>query len=44
MIFLPYITIIEEPRLSISSTEIRSRVSAHKSIDEMVPKAVQVTF
>ena len=39
--FLPYITIIEEPRLLISSTEIRSRVRAHKSIDEMVPKAVR---
>lgn len=39
--FLPYITVIEEPRLSISSTEIRSHVRAHKSIDEMVPKAVR---
>ena len=39
--FLPYITILEEPRLSISSTEIRSRVKAHKSIDEMLPKVVR---
>ncbi|MCK5255043.1 MAG: nicotinic acid mononucleotide adenylyltransferase, partial [Deltaproteobacteria bacterium] len=39
--FLPYITTLEEPRLSISSTEIRSRVKAHQSIDEMVPKAVR---
>ncbi len=39
--FLPYIDIIEEPRLSISSTEIRSRVRAHKPIDKMVPKAVR---
>lgn len=39
--FLPYIAIIEEPRLSISSTEIRSRVRDHKPIDEMVPKAVR---
>jgi len=39
--FLPYIAVIEEPRLSISSTEIRSRVKAHKSIEEMVPKAVR---
>ena len=40
-VFLPYIDIIEEPRLSISSTEIRSRVRAHKPIDKMVPKAVR---
>ena len=39
--FLPYITILEEPRLSISSTEIRSRVKAQKPIDEMVPKDVR---
>jgi len=39
--FLPYITTLEEPRLSISSTEIRSRVKAHQSIDEMVPKAIR---
>ena len=39
--FLPYITILEEPSLSISSTEIRSRVKAQKPIDEMVPEAVR---
>ena len=39
--FLPYITILEEPRLSISSTEIRSRVKAQKPIDEMVTEAVR---
>lgn len=39
--FLPYITVIEEPRLSISSTEIRSCVRTHKSIDKMVPKPVR---
>ena len=39
--FVPYITIIEEPRLSISSTAIRSRVKAQQSIDEMVPKDVR---
>jgi len=39
--FLPYITILEEPRLSISSTEIRSRVKAQKPIDEMVPESVR---
>jgi len=39
--FLPYITIIEEPGLSISSTEIRSRVKAEKTIDNMVPKVVR---
>ena len=39
--FLPYIAILEEPRLSISSTEIRSRVKAQKPIDEMVPEAVR---
>jgi nicotinate-nucleotide adenylyltransferase len=39
--FVPYITIIEEPRLSISSTAIRSRVRAHQSIDEMVPEDVR---
>lgn len=39
--FLPYITIIEEPSLSISSKEIRSRVRAQKPIGDMVPKAVK---
>lgn len=39
--FSSYITIIEEPSLSISSTEIRSLVRAQKPIDEMVPKVVQ---
>ena len=39
--FLPFITIMEEPRLSISSTEIRSLVKAHQSIDEMVPEDVR---
>ena len=39
--FVPYITIMEEPRLSISSTEIRSLVKAHQSIDEMVPEDVR---
>jgi len=39
--FSPYLTIIEEPRLAISSTEIRSRVREKKPIDGMVPKGVQ---
>lgn len=39
--FLPYIDIIEEPRLSISSTQIRSHVRTNKPIDKMVPKAVR---
>lgn len=39
--FLPYITIMQEPRLSISSTAIRSRVRAHQSIENMVPEDVQ---
>jgi len=39
--FLPYIIIIEEPSLSISSTEIRSRVRDQKPIEDMVPKAVK---
>jgi len=38
--FRPYITIIEEPELSISSTEIRHRVKTNQPIDRMVPKAV----
>ncbi len=39
--YLPYITILEEPSLSISSTEIRMRVCNHKSIEEMVPPTVR---
>ena len=39
--YLPYITILEEPSLSISSTEIRMRVHNGQSIDEMVPAAVR---
>ncbi len=39
--FLPHLTIIEDPLLSISSTEIRARVKNKQSIEEMVPKAVQ---
>ena len=39
--FAPYITIMEEPRLSISSTAIRTRVKAQQSIDEMVPEDVR---
>jgi nicotinate-nucleotide adenylyltransferase len=39
--FLSHVTILEEPYLSISSTDIRSRVKAHRSIEGMVPEAVQ---
>ena len=39
--FLPYITILEEPSLSISSTAIRARVRAGRPIGGMVPKPVQ---
>ena len=39
--FLSYIAVLEEPRLSISSTEIRSRVKDHQPIDGMVPEAVR---
>jgi nicotinate-nucleotide adenylyltransferase len=39
--FLPYITTLEEPSLSISSTDIRARVRTHKSINQMVPKSVE---
>jgi nicotinate-nucleotide adenylyltransferase len=39
--YLPYITILEEPSLSISSTEIRKRINHGQSIDEMVPAAVR---
>jgi nicotinate-nucleotide adenylyltransferase len=38
--FRPYITIIEEPSLSVSSTEIRHRVKTGQSIEDMVPKEV----
>jgi nicotinate-nucleotide adenylyltransferase len=39
--FLPSITILEEPCLSISSTDIRARVKAGQSIEGMVPDAVR---
>jgi nicotinate-nucleotide adenylyltransferase len=39
--FLPHLTIIEDPLLSISSTEIRARVKSSQSIEGMVPKDVQ---
>ena len=39
--FLPYITILEEPSLSISSTDIRARVKSDQSIAEMVPQDVE---
>ena len=39
--FLPYITMLEEPSLSISSTEIRARMRTDRSIAEMVPRAVE---
>jgi nicotinate-nucleotide adenylyltransferase len=38
--FRPYVTILEEPALSVSSTEIRHRVKNGQSIEEMVPQAV----
>lgn len=38
--FRPYVTILEEPALSVSSTEIRHRVKTGQPIDDMVPKAV----
>ena len=38
---IPYITILEEPSLSISSTEIRHRVKTHQPIDALVPETVQ---
>jgi nicotinate-nucleotide adenylyltransferase len=38
--FRPYITILEEPSLSVSSTEIRHRVKTGQSIEDMVPRAV----
>lgn len=39
--FQPYVTIIEEPVLAISSTEIRNRVRTNQPIDDMIPKAVR---
>ncbi len=39
--YLPFITILEEPSLSISSTEIRMRVLNNQSIEGMVPQTVQ---
>ena len=39
--FLPYVIILEEPLLSISSTEIRSRVKERRSIEGMVPEVVR---
>jgi nicotinate-nucleotide adenylyltransferase len=39
--FLPYVTILEEPLLFISSTEIRSRVKERRPIEGMVPEAVR---
>ena len=39
--YLPTITILEEPSLSISSTEIRMRVFNNQPIDGMVPEAVR---
>ncbi len=39
--FKPSITIIEEPSLAISSTEIRARIKNHQPIDHLVPEAVR---
>jgi nicotinate-nucleotide adenylyltransferase len=39
--FKPYVSILEEPSLSISSTEIRTRIGSNRPIDGMVPKAVE---
>lgn len=39
--YLPTITILEEPSLSISSTEIRMRVFSNQPIEGMVPEAVR---
>ena len=37
----PFITIIAEPALAISSTEIRARIKNHQPIDHLVPEAVR---
>jgi nicotinate-nucleotide adenylyltransferase len=37
----PFITIIEEPALAISSTEIRARIKAHQTIEHLVPEVVR---
>ena len=39
--YLPYITILEEPSLAISSTEIRECLLNNQSIDKMVPRPVR---
>ena len=39
--FKHFITIIEEPALSISSTEIRARIKKQQPIDHLVPEIVQ---
>ncbi len=39
--FRPFITILAEPMLSVSSTAIRARVKADQPIADMVPKAVK---
>ena len=38
--FRPYVTIVEEPSLAVSSTDIRRRVKTGQSIAGMVPQAV----
>ncbi len=39
--FKPYISIIEEPALALSSTDIRRKIRAGEPIDSMVPAAVR---
>jgi nicotinate-nucleotide adenylyltransferase len=39
--FRPYVAIVGEPALAISSTQIRQRVQAGLSIDDLVPDAVR---
>jgi len=39
--FRPYVTIVEEPALAISSTEVRQQVKAQLPIDHLVPDAVR---
>jgi len=39
--FKSFVSILEEPRLMVSSTEIRSRVRSGESIDDMVPPEVR---